>query len=92
MDRSIASDEWLYAQYLAAFRKMLLAHDMEVIGRAFDQVINELEIIANAPDMNKVSGFMEKDSFSIDQAKEDIRIASEFLLNKRIVLLKTLQK
>jgi len=92
LDRSIASDEWLYAQYLAAFRKMLLACDMEVIGRAFDQVIAELEIIANDPDMNKVSGFMEKDSFSIDQAKEDIRIASEFLLNKRIVLLKTLQK
>ncbi len=92
LDRSIASDEWLYTQYLAAFRKMLLARDMEVIGRAFDQVIAELEIIANDPAVSKVSGFMEKDSFSIDQAKEDIRIASEFLLNKRIVLLKALQK
>ena len=92
LDRSIASDEWLYTQYLAAFRKMLLARDMEVIGRAFDQVLTELESMANDPDMNKVSGYMEKDSFNIDQAKEDIRIASEFLLNKRIVLLRTLQK
>ncbi|MEQ1585934.1 MAG: CotH kinase family protein [Cyclobacteriaceae bacterium] len=92
LDRSIASDEWLYDQYRAAFKKLLITRDMEVIGRTFDQVLQELEIVANDPAMNQVSGYMEKDSFRIDQAKESIRIATEFLLNQRIVLLKALDK
>ncbi len=92
LDRSIASDEWLYAQYRAAFRNMLTTRDMKVIGRTFDQVLQELELVANDPAMNKVSGYMEKDSFHIEQAKESIKIAQEFLVNQRIVLLKALEK
>jgi spore coat protein H len=92
LDRSIASDEWLYSQYRMAFKKLLTTRDMEVIGRTFEQVVQELELLATDPAMNKVSGYMEKDSFNIEQARESIRIAREFLLNQRIVLLKTLDK
>ncbi len=92
LDRGIASDELLYSQYCSAFKKMLLTRDPEVIGRTFDQVLKQLEVIANDPEMNKASGFLEKDSFSIEQAKEDIRISKEFLLNKRIGLLNVLEK
>lgn len=92
LDQRIASDAWLYLQYRAAFKEMLVTRNMEVISHTFNQVLHELEQIGNDPDINKVSGYLEKESFNLDKAKQDIKNTQEFLLNQRIVLLKTLEK
>lgn len=92
LDQRIASDEWLYAQYRAAFKEMLVTRNMEAINRTFNQVLHELESIANDPEINKASGFLEKDAFSIEKVKQDIKTTQEFLLNQRVVLLNALEK
>ncbi len=92
LDQRIAEDEWLYAEYCSTFKELLLNRDMDAINRTFEQVLNELAIISNDQAMNEASAFLEKEPFSIEKVKEDLQIASEFLLNKRIVLLKALEK
>jgi spore coat protein H len=92
LDQRIASDEWLYAQYRSAFKKLLVTHDLEVITRTFNQVLQELEQLADDPEINNASGFLEKESFTIDKVKQDLTTTQEFLFNQRIVLLKALEK
>jgi len=92
LDQRIAEDEFLYAEYRSTLKGLLLNRDMDAIIRTFDQVLQELMILANDQTMNEASAFLEKEAFSIENVKEDIRIATEFLFNRRIVLLKALGK
>ena len=88
LDRAIATDEFVYQKYLMAFKKLMLALTPETLTKLSDQVRDELQILSEDKPSAGASLFLGKDSFQLELAKEDMRLAIDFMLNRRNALIK----
>ncbi|MBK5278377.1 MAG: CotH kinase family protein [Bacteroidia bacterium] len=83
LDRAIAGDKELYAQYEKSLKQMLLTLDSTALASSAHQVLAELELLSQDKPMADVTLFLDLHPFDINQAREDILLSLDFILKRR---------
>ena len=91
LDRAIATDEYLYRQYLSSFKKLLALLPPELLSANSEKVLRELVVLSENQEAAKASLFLGRESFQIDKAKEEVRLGLEFFHQRRNGLLTKMQ-
>ncbi len=92
LDRAIASNEYIYKQYLISFTKLMTALPPETLTKISEKVMGELDVVSKNQDIVKASLFLGRDSFQPQVAKEDIIARLNFLIVRRNGLLEQVGK
>lgn len=87
LDRAIAADDFVYAQYLSRFKKLLTDLSVESFSKISDQVRDELQSVAQNQKAANASLFLGKEPFQIEQAIIEIQNSLNFIIQRRNALL-----
>jgi spore coat protein H len=91
LDRAIAGNDVLYSRYEKTLKDILLSLDSISLSESAHQVIRELEQIGNDNEMNEVTLFLDKEPFSVTDARKDILLSLDLILSRRKWILSELK-
>lgn len=91
LDRAIAGNESLYAQYEQTLKSLLLTLDSVSLTQSAHQVIDELEKISSDKVTSQSTLFMDKESFRMTEAKIDILLSLDLIIKRRKWILSELK-
>ena len=89
-DRTIAKDDYLYAQYLNTLRKVLTLCDDALLNQTSQKALNEIQSLDKDPQNGIVTKYMDKESFNINDAIKDIETSMTFIKSRKAATLSQL--
>ncbi len=91
LDRAIAGNEILYAQYEKTLKSLLLTLDSVSLTQSAYRVLDELEKISSDKLTAQSTLFMDKESFKMEEAKNDILNSLDLIIKRRKWILSELK-
>ncbi|MCJ7468509.1 MAG: CotH kinase family protein [Maribacter sp.] len=90
LDKTIASDEYVYEHYKGVLKTLLQTIDDDLLDAVAQQVLGELQILNEDTINGEVTRYLDRDPFKSESAVYDIDHTTQFLKMRRTVLLKQL--
>ncbi len=90
LDRTIATDEFVYAHYKQVLTALLQSLDDNQLDASAQKVLGELKQLNRDPMNGEITRYLDRDPFLIESATYDIEHTTQFLKLRRTVLLKQL--
>ncbi len=87
LDRTIAADDFVYDRYKEVFKPLLQAMDSTLLNTMKNKVLGELEVLSKNPVNGRVTKYLDKDEFVLEEAIFDLERTLNFLQLRRTVLL-----
>ncbi|MGB5273451.1 MAG: CotH kinase family protein [Flavobacteriaceae bacterium] len=87
LDKTIAADDYVYEHYKRILKKLLESIDNTLLETSVHQVLNELKKVGAHPKHAEVTRYLDKMSFTIEDADYDLDRTVQFLKLRRTVLL-----
>lgn len=91
LDRIIASDDYVYSKYQEKLKELLLTCDSATMVAHSKKVIDELTWLSSNPIHSNASLYVDRDPFVMKDAQYDIEKSMEYLITRRIQLLRELE-
>ena len=91
LDRAIAGNEILYANYEQTLKRLLQTIDSVSLTKSANQVIDELAELSRDQATAQSSLFLDKESFNIENAKKDILLSLDLIIKRRNWILSELK-
>ncbi|MGB5371533.1 MAG: CotH kinase family protein, partial [Flavobacteriaceae bacterium] len=87
LDKTIAADDYVYEHYKRILKMLLENIDNAVLETLTQQVLNELKVVGAHQKHAKVTRYLDKTPFKIEEAVYDMDRTVQFLKLRRTVLL-----
>lgn len=90
LDQTIASDDFVYTKYQEIIVEAFYICDDSLLSSTANKVLDELYKLSKDSINDKASLYLDKEPFTIEEARYDINKSIEFLKSRRALILKEL--